>query len=65
MYIGEDALDHMEDYTMSFPLLKGRIVHWDNMERIWHHIFYRELKAAPEDRSVILTCGVTTPLKDK
>ncbi|XP_072930276.1 actin-like [Epargyreus clarus] len=65
VYIGDDAAVRVEDLELSHPVVCGRIVHWDNMERIWHHIFYRELKAAPEDRAVILGCAPTTPMQEK
>lgn len=55
----------MDNYDLNAPIVNGKIVHWDNMERIWHHIFYRELKAAPEDRSVIMASSATTTMADK
>lgn len=50
---------------MISPVVDGRIVHWDNMERVWHHIFYRELKVAPEDRAVIMTAANNAPMSEK
>ncbi|XP_049885324.1 actin-like isoform X2 [Pectinophora gossypiella] len=47
------------------PVVNGKIVQWDNMERIWHHIFYRELKAAPEDRAVLLCLSPGAPIEEK
>lgn len=64
VYIGEEALAR-EDYNIFSPIVKGRIVHWDNMERIWHHIFYKELKVAPEERAVIVTVDSRTTMKEK
>ncbi|KAG6446951.1 actin [Manduca sexta] len=65
VYIGDEAIAKITDLEFSRPVVNGRIVHWDNMERIWHHVFYRELKVAPEDRSVILGCACTTPMDEK
>ncbi|KAM3956899.1 actin [Aphomia sociella] len=65
VFIGDEAVAKSEDLELSHPIRNGQIVHWDNMERIWHHIFYRELKVAPEDRAVILACSVTTPMEEK
>ena len=30
-------------------------VDWDDMERIWHHTFYNELRVAPDDYNIILS----------
>lgn len=63
--IGDNALEKVEDLELNHPVVNGRIVHWDNMERIWHHVLYKELKAAPEDRAVIIAASPTTTLKEK
>lgn len=65
VHIGDSAVENIQDLDLNSPILKGRIVHWDDMERIWHHIFYRELKAAPEDRSVMLGVSPLTPVEEK
>ncbi|XP_053624038.1 actin-3-like [Plodia interpunctella] len=65
VYIGDDAIDRIEDYELSNPVVNGRIAHWDNMERVWHHVLYRELKVAPEDRGVILSSNVNTTMQEK
>ncbi|XP_022833914.1 actin-85C-like [Spodoptera litura] len=65
VYIGDAAVERSDELDLNYPVCRGKIVHWDNMERVWHHVFYRELKAAPEDRAVLLSCAPTTTMKDK
>ncbi|XP_073957622.1 actin-like isoform X1 [Choristoneura fumiferana] len=65
VFIGDEAFARAEDLEISLPVVNGRVVHWDNMERILHHILYKELKVAPEDRAIMLACACTTPLSEK
>ena len=41
--------------NLDYPLEHGKIRNWENMEKIWHHVFYQELKVVPEDHPCLLT----------
>lgn len=43
------------------PIEYGIIKNWDDMEKVWHHTFYNELKVKPEEHSVFLTEAPLTP----
>ena len=37
------------------PINRGIIENWSDMEKIWHHTFYNELRIDPVDFDVLLT----------
>ncbi|XP_026565419.1 actin, clone 302-like [Pseudonaja textilis] len=54
-YVGSDAQSRRDLLTLRHPIESGFIMNWDDMEKIWHHVFYNELQVGPEDHPVLLT----------
>ena len=46
---------------MKYPIEHGIVNNWDNMEKIRHHTFFNELRAAPEEHPVMLTEAPMNP----
>ena len=42
-YVGNDAQMKRDTYNISYPIEHGIVTNWDDMEKIWHHIFYNGL----------------------
>lgn len=60
-YVGDAALVRRGVLSIRYPIEHGIVTNWDDMEKIWHHTFYNELRIDPDQHPVMLTEAPLNP----
>ncbi|XP_075599062.1 actin-1 [Balearica regulorum gibbericeps] len=64
-YIGEEAQSKRGILSLNYPVDHGIVTCWDDMERIWTHVYEYELRIKASERPVLLTEAPLNPLQNQ
>ncbi|EUB58199.1 Actin, cytoplasmic [Echinococcus granulosus] len=64
-FVGHAAQQMRGVLTLQYPVENGVIKNWDDIERIWYHTFYNELRVHPEDQACLLTEAPRNPKSNR
>merc|ERR1711981_788342 len=61
-YIGDECMAKKGILEINYPISHGIVESWEDMEKVWHHTFYNELRVAPNEcKGVLLTEAPRNP----
>jgi len=60
-YIGDEAQAKRGILKLEYPIAHGIVTNWDDMEKIWNHTYYNELRVDPEEHNVMVTEAPMNP----
>jgi len=65
-YIGEEAIQKKGILHLKYPIAKGIVESWEDMEKVWHHCFVNELRVEPSEvNGVLLTEAPRNPKENR
>jgi actin-related protein len=60
-YLGDEAQQKRGVLKITYPIEHGIVKDWDDMEKIWNHTFYVELRVTPDEHPIMLTEAPLNP----
>ncbi|CEH13717.1 Actin and related proteins [Ceraceosorus bombacis] len=65
LFIGKKAQELRGLLSVRYPMQHGIVTDWDDMERIWHHVYTNELGTLSEEHPVLLTEAPLNPRSNR
>ena len=60
-FIGEEAEAIRDKLKLNYPIEQGVVKNWDEMEKIWSHIFINVLKVDPVEHNIMISDAIMNP----
>ena len=62
IYVGDEACQKAGILSLKYPIDSGIVESWEDMENVWSHTFYNELRVNPSEcKGVLLTEAPRNP----
>ncbi|KAK4664789.1 uncharacterized protein QC763_507660 [Podospora pseudopauciseta] len=60
-YVGDEAQSKRGILELRYPIEQGVITDWQDVEAIWHHALYHELRVEPHEHPILMEHALFTP----
>jgi len=65
-YIGDEAQQKRGVLNLKYPIANGIVTDWEDMEKVWHHTFFNELRVTPSEvQGVLVTEAPRNPKENR
>ena len=64
-YVGDEAQNRRGILSLRYPIEHGIILDWNDMEHIWEHVFYHELRISPDQHPCLITEAPLNPKSNR
>nr|XP_010950424.1 actin-related protein T3 [Camelus bactrianus] len=65
VFVGDQAQERRNSLSIRYPVERGLITSWGDMEIMWKHIYDYNLKLKPSDGPVLITESALNPLANR
>lgn len=65
VYVGDEAQQKRGVLKIEQPIEHGIVKNWDDMEKVWHHTLYSELRVSPEEHPILMTEAPLNPKQNR
>jgi actin-related protein len=64
-YVGAEAVEKARFLNSTQPIQLGQVENWEDMEKIWTHVFFQEMNVLPKEHRVVCTDAPLTSLANR
>ena len=65
-YLGDEAQQKRGVLNLKYPIANGIVNDWDDMQKVWHHTFFNELRVQPHEiQGVLITEAPRNPKENR
>jgi len=65
VYVGDEAQHRRGVLKIEHPIEHGIVTNWEDMEKLWHHTLYSELRVSPEEHPILMTEASLNPKQNR